>query len=565
MLLRFNVLAAILRNSFLRRLEVAFLIFASGEWSTWVAVIVYAYGRGGAAEAGVVVFAELAPSVVLAPAVAALGDRFPRDRVLLGTYAAQAVLMAATAAALAFDAPALVTYPLAIVVASLVALSRPIHAALMPEVVTSPDDLTAANVVSGMAESAGSLIGPLGAGLLIGLGGPAAVFAVAAIGNAVGAVLILSVARGRSRSAAASSAARSLMPATNSDPEPEGPVGWRETAVELTGGLRAIRADPRLRAVVLIATWATLLVGAMDILYAVLAIDLMGLGGEGVGFVGALGGVGAIIGSVAGLLLVGRERLGIALAASAVLFGVAIAAIAMVTGSGSAAILLIFGGAGSGLTSVGALTLIHRLAGDDVMSRVFGVLQGLMMGATALGALAVPVAIAVVGNRTAFAIVGLSLPIVLALVGRAIVRGDKLDVGRAADLRLLRAVPMLAPLSGPILEQLGTSAGHLTVPAGTAVVREGDAGDRFYVVASGHLDVTVRGRHVGRLAPGAGFGEIALLRDVPRTATVTAIDDVELLALDRNPFLDALTGQARSRTIAAVVVDELLMSDLARS
>src|SRR6476661_3083516 len=151
---RFGVLSAVFRSPILRRLELAYLIFAFGEWSTWVAVIVYAYARGGAGEAGLVVFAELAPSVVLAPAVGALGDRFARDRVLLGTYVAQSIVMASMAVALAVGSDPIVIYPLAVLTASLVALSRAIHAALMPEVVESPDELTAANVVSGMSESA---------------------------------------------------------------------------------------------------------------------------------------------------------------------------------------------------------------------------------------------------------------------------------------------------------------------------------------------------------------------------------------------------------------------------
>jgi MFS family permease len=562
---RLAVLAAVFRSSVLRRLELAYILFAFGEWSTWVAVIVYAYERGGAAEAGVVVFVQLAPSVVLAPAVAALGDRFARDRVLLGTYASQFVVMTATAIALAGDAHPLVVYGLACVTASLVSLSRPIHAALVPEAVTSPDDLTAANVVSGMAESAGSLIGPLGAGLLIGAGGPEAVFAVAAAGNLIGSVAVLGVHRRRTRvEASGPEAATPALSPSASAPGTQPPNRWRTGATELVGGLAAIVADERLRSVVLIATWATLLVGMMDILYAVMAIELLGLGPDGVGFVGALGGVGAILGSVAGLLLVGRERLGIALAASAVLYGAGIAAIAVAPGPAAGVVLLVLAGLGSGLTYVGSQTLIHRLAGDDVMSRVFGVLQGLMMGATALGALAVPVVIALVGNRGAFAVAGLSLPIILVLVGRAIIRGDRLDTGRAADLRLLRGVPMLAPLSGPVLERLAAGIVRIDQPAGTTVIREGDAGDRFFVVESGALEVSVNGRPVRRLGRGEGFGEIALVRAVPRTATVTAIDDVVLLGLDQVPFVEALGGQRRSRSIAAVLVDDRLAADVAR-
>lgn len=562
---RFGVLAAVLRSSLLRRLELAYLLFAFGEWSTWVAVIVYAYGRGGVGEAGLVAFIELAPSVVLAPAVAALGDRFARDLVLLGTYATQAALMAIAAVALAVGSDPLVIYAVAVVTATLVSFSRPVHAALMPEVVVSPDELTAANVVSGMLESAGTLIGPLGAGLLIGVGGPAAVFVVAAFGNLVASVAVTSVARRRRRDAASMGTLAALPIGRPSDGGSDHVRHLRATAVQLVGGLSAILADERLRAIVLIASWATLLVGAMDILYAVLAIELMGLGGQGVGFVGALGGVGAILGSIAGLLLVGRERLGVALVASALLYGGGIAAIAVAPGSVAAASLLVVAGIGSGLTYVGAQTLIHRLAGDDVMSRVFGVLQGLMMGTSALGALAVPIVIGLAGNRATFAIAGLSLPLVLGLVGWVIIRGDRLDVGRADELRLLRGIPMLAPLSGPILERLAGGISRSQQPAGSVVIREGDAGDRFYIIESGSADVSVNGQVVRRLGPGDGFGEIALVRDVPRTATVTVVEDAVLLGVDRGPFVDALGGQARSRTIASVLVDDRLAADVARS
>ena len=552
---RLVVLAAVFRDPTLRRLEVAYLIFAFGEWSTWVAVIVYAYGRGGAAEAGVVAFVELAPSVVLAPVVAGLGDRFPRARVLFGSYATQAILMAATAIGLGAGAPAVVIYALATATATAVASSRPLHASLLPEVVASPDDLTAANVASGMAESAGSLLGPLGAGLLVGLGGPTAVFAVAAAGNLVGAVLVASLALAGGSLAPAGVALGHVVDHDAVERR------LRARLVEAAGGVTAILADRRLRSVVAIASWATFLVGALDIFYAVLAIDLLGLGDSGVGFLGALAGLGGVAGAGAALFLVGRERLGGALAASTLLFGGSIAALWIAPGPIAAGLLLIAAGAGGGTTAVAAQTLIQRLAGDDVMSRVFGVLQGLMMGATAVGALAVPVLVGLVGERGAFVVAGLSLPLAFALLGRAILAADRLDPRRADELRLLRSVPMLAPLSAPILERVAASVIRLDLPAGSVVIREGDAGDRFYVVAAGRLEVDRLGEEVRRLGPGDGFGEIALLHGLPRTATVVATDDVVLMAIDSEPFLAALTGQPRSRSIAIGLADQRLASD----
>jgi MFS family permease len=539
---RFGVLGSVFRNPALLRLEAAYFFFAFGEWSTWVAVIVYAFGRGGAAEAGVVAFVELAPSLVLVPVVAGLGDRYPRARVLLGTYATQAILMGAVAAALIIGAPALLVYVLATLSATAVSFSRPVHASLLPEVVSSPNDLTAANVVTGMAESSGMLVGPLGAGLLVAVGGPTAVFLVAAAGNVIGAAALLGVAR-------------------NARPVDPPPAAETSGIAELLRGIAAIRGDHRLRSVIAIASWATLLVGALDILYAVLAIDLLGLGESGVGFLGAIGGLGAMIGSGSALLLVGRERLALALGGSVALFGLAIAGLAVAPGLLPSLGLLLAAGVGSSLTAVAAQTMIQRLAGDDVMSRVFGALQGLAMGTTAVGALVVPAVIGLVGERAAFAIVGISLPLAFLALGVAIRSADRLDPARAAELRLLRGVPMLAPLSAPVLERLASGVSRIQEARGAVICGTGDSGDRFYVVDGGELEVDVAGRDVRHLGPGEAFGEIALVRDVPRTATVRALTDVSLLAIDREPFLAALTGQPRSRSIAVGLAEQRLAGD----
>jgi MFS family permease len=558
---RFGVLATVLADPILRRLEAAFLLFSFAEWATWVAVIVYAYGRGGPGEAGIVVFVELAPSVFLSPAIAGLGDRFPRARVLFSTYAAQAILMAVTAMALTSAAPSLVVYALAAATATSVALSRPIHASLMPEVVASPDDLTAANVVSGMAESSGSLNGPLGAGILIAIGGPMAVFAAGSVATLIASLLVLETAR-RAR--------RVDVPAYH---------GWSAAAIEsgaggvsasssalsqAVAGLTTILADRRLRSVVAIATWATFLVGALDIFFAVLAIDLLAIGDSGVGFLGAVTGAGSTVGAAAALLLVGRERLGLALGVSAAVFGLSIGAVGLVSGVLPAVLLLASAGVGSGLTVVASQTMIQRLAGDDVMSRVFGVLQGLAMGATALGALAVPVLVGLVGERAAFVVAGVSLPLAFLALGRAVRAADRLDPDRAHELRLLRGVHMLGPLSAPVLERLAADGTRVIRPAGATIVRTGDAGDRFYLVIEGTLEVSVAGAGIRALGPGDGFGEIALIRDVPRTATIVSTSDVTLLGIDREPFLCALTGQPRSRFLAADLAAQRLAADHTR-
>ena len=180
-----------LRAPQLRRMVGAFLLFSIGEWATWIGIIVYAYGRGGAGLVACVIFL---PSVVVAPAASLFGDRFPRARVLAAGYALQAVAMAATALVLAAGPPTL-AYLLATACATCITLTRPAHGALLPQVVNSPDELAVANMASGTVEGLGALLGPLLAGILVGLGGPAAVYAATALGASVAALAVAGIAR----------------------------------------------------------------------------------------------------------------------------------------------------------------------------------------------------------------------------------------------------------------------------------------------------------------------------------------------------------------------------------
>jgi CRP-like cAMP-binding protein len=189
---------------------------------------------------------------------------------------------------------------------------------------------------------------------------------------------------------------------------------------------------------------------------------------------------------------------------------------------------------------------------------VFGVLEGLMMAATALGAISVPILVAIVGSTGVLVAIGLFLPVVALALGRAVATGDRVRLAVGPELALLRGLPMFAPLPAPELERLAGALQLLHVPVGRTIVRQGEPGDRFFVVTRGFVEVTVDGRLVRRQGPGEGFGEIALLREVPRTATVTAATDVQLGVLDRDAFLAALAGHRASRPAAERLADDRL-------
>ena len=534
---------AVLRLRSLRRLVPAFLAFSVTEWASWIGLVVFAYSRGGPAEAGIVAGVVFLPSIIVAPAASMFGDRRPRAKVLAGAYAVLSVAMAATAVAL-WVAPPIVGYAMATLAATSITLVRPAHAALLPEVVQKPEELAVANAASGTVEGLGALIGPLVAGFVVGLAGPAAVYGVIAILTLGSTLAVLPLAL----------AARPLEVATL--PRRGGLVR------ELGAGLRTVLGDRRLFAVMAVLSGAIALLGAFNVLMTVIAIDLLGGDESTIGYVAAVAGLGSVLGAGATGLLMSRERLATVYVAAGALFAAAVAVIGLGPGPVVILVCLVLSGVGWAFVYVEALTLAQRLAGDDVMSRVFGVMESAMMASQALGALAVPVLIALVGMMPAIVVSGLAFGIVVAVAAPTLIRADRLAPSRVRQLRALRGVPMFGPLSAPVLERLATAATMNRVDAGQAIIAAGEVGDRFYVILAGEVEVTTPVGGHRRQATGDSFGEIALLRDIPRTATVTAITPTELLALDRGAFLEALTGQPRSRALADAETRRRLEADV---
>ena len=546
-----GVLATLRRNGALARIELAFLLATMVEWGTWLALVVIAYERGGAAEAGVIGFALGIPAVVVAPTAAILGDRWPRSRVLTGTYVGQA--LALMAGALAFSADAgLAGYGFGVVAMALVALVRPLLASVLPEVARSPEELTAGNVTTGLVEGLGALGGALAAGVLFAIAGGASVLVTGGVAMVVAAILILPLAL-RARTLEL----ERMLPVDGGLAAIMGAAGR-----ELAAGAATILADRRLAAVTGLMAMTIGVLGALSVLIVIVAIDVLGLEADAAGYLTAVGGLGALLGSGLASGLVGRERLVVPLLGAVVVFGVSVAAVGVSSSPVAVVVALAGTGIGWSIAAVASTTLTQRLAGDDVMTRVFGVNESLQTGSEALSGLLVPILIVAAGPSGALAILGGALIVVVVLAAPTLLRADRVDPTLLRDSAVLRAVPMLGPLSGPVVERLAVGAEHLSVPTGTAIVRESEPGDRFYVITRGRVSVTAHDRDAGELGSGEAFGEIALLRDVPRTATVRALEPTELLAIRRDAFLEALTGQARSRAMASDVVEAHLSHDL---
>jgi MFS family permease len=523
-------LGAVLSSAPLRRLQLAWAGSILGGWAYLVALGVYAYDEGGAAAVGIVGLIRLVPAALAAPFTASLVDRFSRVAVMVTSDLVRFALMLVAAGVIAADGPSVVVYATVAVSQVVGTVFRPAQAALLPGLVRTPSELTAANVASSTIESLGTFLGPALGGLLLAVSSVQVVFAANAATFLWSAALVVAL-RGQEEPHERGEA-------------PE--VADAERAV--LAGILTIAREPTLRTLVGLYAAQTLVAGALNVLVVVTAFELLDLQAAGVGLLYAAIGVGGLIGGFVALLLSGGGRLARDFAIGLALFGLPLALVGGAPATLLAVVALGVLGIGNSIVDVNALTIMQRAVPDAVLGRALGALDGLLLGALGVGALLAPVLIAAIGAEASLVVVGLVLP-ALALVTRPRLRMLDRTTAAPAATALLRRVPMLAALPEPVVERLAREAVDVSFRAGTPIVREGEAGDRFYVVRSGTVEIF--GRTFG---PGSGFGEIALLRDVPRTATAMAVTDVELVALERGPFVAAVTGHAPAAAAADTVV-----------
>jgi MFS family permease len=530
-----------MRSPAMRRVQVAFLLFRTAERATWVALLIWAFERGGEAAVGAIVMAQMLPAMIIAPFAAVVADRVARPTALRAGYLVQGITKLAVAGVLLSEAPFWLIAALTGVAASSMTMTRPVHHALIPEISRTPDELTAGNTASSVAKALADFLGPAVAGLALATLDVGWLFVVLGLAALFSAGLVWRIA-----------VLQRVVDRTDM-------VSYW---TEVLQGLRTVGRDHGARALTTLAAARYVAFGLVDVLAVVYALELLRTGPAGPGFLTSAIGVGSLVGSAVAITLIGRSRMAPALALGAGVVGGALVVLPASSSFTAAVVLFSVAGAGSSYLQVAARTLLQRNVEPRVLGRVLGIHEALQMGGAALGAAATPAVLVWIGVPWTFAVASLLLPVAVVGTWSRLRRLDRDAVLPGPALGLLRQNPTFAAVPQPQLEQLVAALEPVAPPQpGQDVVTQGEVGDRYYVIVSGSATVLRDGVEVAKLGPGQGFGEIALLRRGARRATVRAGEGLELLALDREPFLLAVTGSAASYESVNRAIDALLEPD----
>jgi MFS family permease len=524
-------------NRDLGLLGVARIGLSFANWSFAIALGVYGFEAHGVVGVGLVALIRLLPGAIASPFCGLLADRYSRRNVLIVASVAMAAVLAAAAFAAGQGASAGVVFVFPALFAIALAAYAPAEAALFPVLARTPQELSASNVNHAAMENGGFIVGAIASGFLLTATSPGTVFAVAAAAVAVAALILLAVKRDR-------------RPAYEDDEDVAGVLR------EASRGARALRENPGLRLASLTLVALLLFEGLADVILVTLALHTLHLEEGSVGFLNAAWGIGALLGGATLALLLDRGRLVVAIAGGSVVIGAA----TLLPGfwpEETTSYLGWFGiGIGFTFVEVAAKTLMHRLGDDETMGRLTGSLESGRLAAQALGSIAAIALVEWLHPDGALIAVGLLMPIFVFFCWTRL-RAYEVGAPVAEEhYRLLRGNSIFAPLPIATVERLSHDLAPAEFGAGEEVIVQGEHGDRFFLIESGRVEVFENGEFRRNEGPGESFGEIALLHDVPRTATVRTTAPTRLLALEREQFLTAVTGHRRSHQLAGDVVED---------
>ena len=531
-----------LRNSAIRRIEASWTAGIAADWAYLVVLLVVAYDAGGTLAVGVLGAVRVIPAIFAAPFSMALVERYRGERVLTAINVVRTLGAIATAAVIAAGLPLALTFVLAAVVAGAGSLVRPIQSALMPAFARTPGELVAANVASSTGEGLGMFVGPLIAGVLVASTGsvPASVLVAAGFAGAAAAVTGLRFER---------------------EADARGGVGAdRSTSFRFGELPHVVRRYPGPILVIGDFLVQVFVRGLLTTLIVVASIELLGMGDTGVGLLNAMIGLGGLCGALGALGLVGARSLTSVFTVALVGWGLPLVLIGLWPAALLALFALFVTGFSNAALDVSGFTLIQRGVRNEDRVTVFGMFEGGIGLALLAGSLVAPALVALLGTRVSLITAGALLPLAAAGTFRPISRRAQPGALTPEISALLRSNPLFAPLPLTALDRLAESLAPRSFEAGDVVMRKGDPGDHYLLIAHGEVHVVDDGRSLRACGRGEGVGEIALLRSVPRTATVVAETHVDGYAIDAPSFLAAIAGPTSTAAAETVVTERLAHS-----
>ena len=540
-----RTLASVFKNPNLRRVQLAFVGSSVGDGAYATAVTVWAYGQGGAAAVGIFQAVRFIAMAVAAPLGAVVADKVSRKTFMMVTDLVRAVLVLAATACIALGLSSLLVYVLALVCAVVGAPFRSAQAGLIPRLARTPEELTASNATASNLENLALFAGPALGALLISVADVEVVFLLNAATFVYSMLLVAGI----------------RVPAP-----PAGRAGVEEEddedhdggfLAEVSAGFRTIVTNRDLGTVSVLAAAQGLVWGALTVFMVIMALDLLHTGPQGVGYLSSVMGVATVVGGGVVLARVAKKRVGQDMVLGVLGWALPLLAVAAFPTAPTAVAALAVVGLSDPLVNLGLDTLPQRVVPDRVLSRVFGALECALVGAMALGAFVAPLLVHLIGFRLSLGLVGALMAAVAMLCLPHMRRLDHV-LGAPPGLPLVQSLDLFAPLGLATQEQLAHALQEVRVAAGDVVIREGDDAKGFFVIESGLVEVTQGDRVLRREGPGEFFGEIGLLRDVPRTATVTAVEDTVLRSLDRHSFLGAVSGHRDARHAAEDIASRRL-------
>lgn len=513
-----------------RLLHLSWGTSAVATWTFQLALAVLAFQEAGVGGVGAAGVASTLPAGLVSPLAGMLVDRLRRWDVVVGTLALRAVLTAGVLATAAADLPFALLLVLAAAENVVRTGHKPAHAALLLDAARSPDELARVNAVWAGLDNAtfmlasllvGAVLAWQGAGVAVGLA--AGVFLLALLPT-----LLL---------------ARDAVPAYRAAARGPGDAAGSGVRRGVAGVLAVLR-DAEVRLVILLMAVGFTAVGMINVFVVVLAVDVFDLGEDGVGWLNAAWGVGGAAAAGVALRLLAGGRLPHGLAVGLLLLGVPVAVVGGWSDVGVGVAMIVLVGLGFGLVEAAGQSLLQRVSSDEVLGRTFALLGSAYLLCGGLGAVLVPLLLERLTVGESLLLTGAVVTVTTAACWPRLARLRRETTPAAADLVLLRRVEVFGALPMLVVETMAVRTRHRHAERDEVVVRAGDPGTEFFVVVDGEVAVSDTPAPVPPLGAGDYFGEIALLLDTTRTATITATRPSDLLVLDREAFATACGGHA---------------------